>query len=189
MSVRRAVFPEDAAAVSRLLEAYLRQTEREKVDRGLATDPGDGMLPARYQREVDDPATATAGAAVYLAFPPAVDAVHLPDAEAGPAPAEAAGILIAVPASGPAAGPTAGPTPDEVELKRLWVEPVHRASGLGRALLEAAAAGAPEKALRLSVWAWRTDALRAYERAGFLPSPSWEERPQLTCLTRPAPAP
>jgi len=63
LSVRPAVFPRDTAAVGALVGAYLRQTEAEKAERGLAAD----TFPDRYAREIDDPATAFAGRRVHVA--------------------------------------------------------------------------------------------------------------------------
>jgi len=57
VTIREAVFPRDAAAVSALVGAYLRQTEAEKGERGLAAD----IFPERYAREIYDPAAAFAG--------------------------------------------------------------------------------------------------------------------------------
>ncbi|PFG17326.1 acetyltransferase (GNAT) family protein [Propionicimonas paludicola] len=56
----------DAPVVAALLARYLRETEAEKRDHGLpgaSPDP----LPARYQAEIDDPASALAGSDVLLA--------------------------------------------------------------------------------------------------------------------------
>ncbi|MEV7874325.1 hypothetical protein [Microbacterium sp. NPDC089188] len=69
--VRTAVFPRVAAAVSELLGDYLRRTESEKAERGLAT-PG-AALAARYAREIDDPAAAFAGNRVLVATVDDVD--------------------------------------------------------------------------------------------------------------------
>jgi len=63
LAVRTAVFPPDATAVGVLVGAYLRQTETEKVQRGLAAE----TFAERYAQEIDDPATAFADRRVLLA--------------------------------------------------------------------------------------------------------------------------
>lgn len=157
-TVREARFPVDTADVSRLVDAYLRQTESEKVVRGLASPLEGGRLPDRYQSEVDDPARAFASATVLLASLPA-----------GPV-----GVVVL----------TVDPH-GSGEIKRFWVDPASRGAGVGRLLLDAVA-DRVDGSLRLSVWRWRDDALRSYRRAGFVEVPSWESREQLACLQRPA---
>jgi len=157
-TVREARFPDDTADVSRLVDAYLRQTESEKVARRLASPLEGGRLPDRYQAEVDDPARAFSGADVLLAA--------LPTGPVGVV------VLTAQPSGGG-------------EVKRFWVDPAARGVGAGRLLLDAVA-DRVDGPLRLSVWRWRDDALRSYRRAGFVEVPSWEAREQLVCLERPA---
>lgn len=69
------------------------------------------------------------------------------------------------------------------EIKRLFVSDVDRGHGVGRRLLDAAVALIPGEA-RLTVWRWRTAAIRLYEQAGFVQQASWEERDDLVCLSR-----
>ncbi len=154
--VRTAVFPRDAAAVSGLLGDYLRRTESEKAERGLAT-PG-AALAARYAREIDDPAAAFAGNRVLVATVDGVDC----------------GIVVV------------RISPVAVELSRLWTTPPARGRGVGSALLDTALADAVTP-VRLSVWRWRDDAVRLYRRRGFTVVASWDDRPDLICLERPAP--
>ncbi|GAA3654357.1 GNAT family N-acetyltransferase [Microbacterium marinilacus] len=159
-TTRLAQFPADARAVARLLEDYLRQTEREKAEHGLAPG-GAGRLPPRYQAEVDDPATAFADAVVVVAE----------------AAGSVAGVAVLMEPCGDAVA---------AEIKRLWVDPAFRRAGIGRLLLQECvdrAAGV----VRLSVWDWRTPAVRAYEGLGFVQVPSWESRERLICMERTAP--
>jgi ribosomal protein S18 acetylase RimI-like enzyme len=168
----------DALAVAALVETYLRQTEAEKAlhlggreaeaspdvgaDREQAAD--DGSLPERYRREVRHPGEAYAAATVLLA-------------ESGRA---AVGVVVVQPDG------------DAFEIKRLWVDPGARGRRVGSLLIGAAIAlaGHPVPArLRLTVWDWRRDAVALYRRRGFVSVPSWEERPRLLCLERPAEAP
>ena len=69
------------------------------------------------------------------------------------------------------------------EIKRLFVSNMDRGHGVGRRLLDAAVALIPGEA-RLTVWRWRTAAIRLYEQAGFVQQASWEERDDLVCLSR-----
>jgi ribosomal protein S18 acetylase RimI-like enzyme len=115
-------------------------------------------LPDRYRDEVHDPASAFAD-----------DVVLLASVAATPA-----GCVVLT-RSG-----------DEVELKRLWVDPAHRGHGVAAALVRAALAEADGAPVRLSVWRWRTAALALYERLGFAVVASWDARPGLVCLRRPA---
>ncbi|GAA4847973.1 hypothetical protein GCM10023221_28650 [Luteimicrobium xylanilyticum] len=156
VEVCTAHLPDDACDVGRLLEDYLRRTEREKHEHLGADGPGAGApLQPRHLEEVHAPAEAFAGAQILLA------------GSAG----SAVGVVVVTPRPG-----------DVVELKRFWVDPAHRRAGAGGALLDAAirlAAGP----VRLSVWDWRADAIRAYTRRGFAPVASWEpDRPRLVCL-------
>ena len=156
--VRRAILGgRDSAEVGRLVEAYLRQTEREKAAhelRPLFSDSDE--LPASYRAEAARPDTAYAGAAVYLA-------------ELG---SSAVGVAVVRSAEGAA------------EIKRLWADPRARGLRVGSALLAAVLEEHPEP-VRLSVWDWRDDAMRLYVSRGFVRVPSWDERPRLVCLERP----
>lgn len=167
----------DAPAVAALVETYLRQTEAEKAlhlgGREAGTSPevaadgeptaADGSLPERYRGEVRHPGEAYAAATVLLA-------------ETGGA---AVGVVVAQPGG------------DVFEIKRLWVDPAARGRRVGSLLIDAAIAlaGYPVPTrLRLTVWDWRHDAVGLYRRRGFVSVPSWEERPRLLCLERPADA-
>ncbi|WPF83747.1 GNAT family N-acetyltransferase [Sanguibacter sp. 4.1] len=152
-AVREARFPQDSAVVSRLVAAYLRRTESEKAERALADERDDGSLPARYQSEVDDPAAAFASSTVLL----------------GVADREAVAMVVLSSEAGAAS------------IARFWVDPVHRGHGVGRRLLAEALARLP-RPVRLSVWDWRTPAIRTYERSGFAVVPSWESRERLVCM-------
>jgi GNAT superfamily N-acetyltransferase len=77
---------------------------------------------------------------------------------------------------------TRGP---ESEIKRLWAAAAVRGRGVGSALMDAASSAGT--ALRLSVWEWRTDAIRLYESRGFVNVVSWDSRARLVCMMRPAP--
>jgi ribosomal protein S18 acetylase RimI-like enzyme len=175
--------PEVRESVSRLLTAYLWQTEQEKLeqekaeqekleDAGPATPsprptPDHSALPARYRAEIADPRAAFRAGDVFLA-------------RRGQSPAgatEAVGLVVAMPV-----GPTV------VEIKRLWVEPTARRSGLGSALIRAAVRRAAEnncETVRLTVWQWRDGALASYRKRGFVISAEpWDARPGLVCLER-----
>lgn len=141
----------DAGAVSRLVGEYLRQTESEKVAHGVAA-PTVG-LPAAYAAEVDDPLTAYADCAVWVAE---IDG-------------EVVGVVVLREVEG------------ETEIKRLWAAPEMRRRGVGSALLDAAVASAGG-GVRLSVWEWRTDVIRLYASRGFTPVPPWDARPSLVCM-------
>jgi hypothetical protein len=67
--------PADMAAVARLLEGYLRQTEEEKRSFGVEASSPDG-LSARYGSEVQDPAGVFADAWTLLARQAEVIAVR-----------------------------------------------------------------------------------------------------------------
>lgn len=101
----------DADAVSRLVEAYLLQTEREK-----ATDGGEAAsdLAEHYRREVEDPARAYENGDVYLA-------------ELG---GEAVGVAVVVQNEA-----------TSFEIKRVWVDPSARGHRIGSTLLDAAVEG------------------------------------------------
>ena len=146
----------DAAAVSAAVGAYLRQTEAEKRREGVVPrHDGAAELPERYRAEVDDSAAAYAGFHVLLAD---VDEVTV-------------GVVVVAPVD------------DGVEIKRLWAAPAARGRGIGSALLDAAVTAA-DSAVRLSVWEWRTGALRLYESRGFTRVPSWDDRDRLVCMVR-----
>lgn len=150
----------DAAAVGRLVAAYLLQTEQEKAAQ-LGEAPFVGVLPERYRREVDDPAAAYAGAEVLVA-----------DAGTGPTG------VITVHRAGTA-----------WEIKRVWVDPAARGQRVGGMLLDAAldfAAANGAGPVRLTVWDWREDAIALYRRRGFVAVPSWEDRARLICMERSA---
>ena len=153
VTVREARFPQDSAVVSRLVAAYLRQTEAEKVEHALADERVDGTLPARYQSEIDDPASAFARSTVLL----------------GASDREAVAMVVL--SSEERAG----------AIARFWVDPVYRGHGVGGRLLAEALARLP-RPVRLSVWDWRTPAIRTYERSGFAVVPSWESRERLVCM-------
>ena len=149
---------ESRREVSRLLEDYLLETEGEKALHGLASASQPASLPAHYQSEVDDPGAHFAGACILTATQDRV----------------VCGMVIAV--------------PGELgvwEIKRLWVDPPARGTGVGSALLQAAltsAAASGGTVVRLTVWSWRESALRAYRRFGFTEVASWDERNELTCM-------
>jgi GNAT superfamily N-acetyltransferase len=149
----------DAAVVGALVRTYLLQTEQEKRLEGVAAGP-ETLLPENYQREVGDPAVAYAGHRVFLA--------------------EVAGQPVGVVIVGGGAG--------DSEIKRLWAEPRARGRGVGLALL-AAAIDSSDGPLRLTVWRWRTPAIRLYESLGFVQVASWDARAGLVCMVRnPAPS-
>lgn len=152
-AVREARFPEDTAVVSRLVAAYLHQTETEKAEHALADRRDDGMLPARYQSEVDDPAAAFASSTVLL----------------GVTDREAVGMVVLFSDAG------AG------SIARFWVDPSHRGHGVGRCLLAEALVRLP-RPVRLSVWDWRSPAIHSYERSGFAVVSSWDSRERLVCM-------
>ncbi|WP_218915271.1 GNAT family N-acetyltransferase [Aeromicrobium massiliense] len=138
--------------MSSLLDAYLRQTETEKAEHGVAPRAAD--LPERYAREVDRPAEALAGMRVLVASVDGED------------------CGIAVVSGSPARGS---------EIKRFWTTPPARGHGLGSALL-AEALGQAARPVRLSVWEWRDPAIRMYRRLGFATAERWDDRERLVCL-------
>lgn len=158
VTVRTAQFPTDSATVARLVGDYLRQTEREKAERGLAAAFGTGLLPDRYQAEVDSPESAFAALTVLVAE----------------ADGQAVGVAVVAIEEATGLG----------EIKRLWVAPDRRGSGIGRRLLETAVSMVPGTT-RLSVWDWRGPAIHSYQRLGFVEVPSWETRKRLICMERP----
>lgn len=143
----------DQRAVSGLVEFYLRQTESEKTRNGVASGPADGLLPARYQAEVQDPTDAYRGCRVLLA--------------------EVSGDPVGIGIVRREA--------ESAELKRLCVLPGARGRGIGAALLDAALRHRL-RPFRLTVWDWRLAAIRLYESRGFTTVPSWEERERLLCM-------
>lgn len=149
--IRPARFPRDGDSVSMLVGDYLRRTESEKAEHGLVD--ADAAMPARYAREIDDPADVFADRRVLIA---AVDDVDC-------------GVVVVA------------RTVRGSEISRFWTAPAARGRGVGSALLAAAVDGAP-RPVRLSVWRWREPALSLYVRAGFEVVPSWDERPDLVCL-------
>lgn len=147
----------DAKAVSRLVRAYLVQTEREKATY-LGHTFTNAELPERYRQEVEHPACAYERATVYIA-------------ELGCSPV---GVVIVQ--------QTAGAR----EIKRVWVDPNARGHRVGSALVDAALSQL-DLPIRLTVWDWREDAIRLYRNRGFFPVSSWEDRPRLLCMeNRPA---
>ncbi|MCO7204778.1 GNAT family N-acetyltransferase [Microbacterium sp. CnD16-F] len=147
----------DRAAVASMLTAYHAQTEREKVERGLA-EPG--PLPERYAVEVRDPVRSFDGAVVLVA--------ERDEAAIGMVVMHRAGSDVELERLWVApAGRRSGAG------SALLTDAAERARALG-------AAG-----LRLSVWNWRADALALYAREGLVEAPSWESRAQLVCLRLP----
>ncbi|WP_091723188.1 GNAT family N-acetyltransferase [Pseudarthrobacter equi] len=144
----------DAEAVSRLVEAYLIQTEREKATY-LGGTFRDAELPERYRQEVDHPERAYLSADVYVA-------------ELGNSPV---GVVVVQ------------QTAEAREIKRFWVEPGARGHRVGSALMDAAIRQ-QDLPIRLTVWDWRDDAIRLYGKRGFIPVPSWEDRPRLLCMEK-----
>lgn len=141
-----------------LLQDYHRQTEQEKAAHGIGMVPASGLLPAKYQHEIDRPSEAFANSRVFIA--------HKDEAPVG--------MLVLTPVD-----------QGTSELKRLWVDPSLRGSGVGAALLREALLAAEERgseSVRLTVWEWREPAIRSYLRRGFRIVPSWEERAGLRCM-------
>ena len=147
-----ASFPQDSVSVSALLDDYLRQTEAEKVEHGLA--PRTDRLPQRYGREVAHPAESLNGMRVILAR----------------ADGEVCGIVVV---STSASGAS--------EIKRFWTTPAARGRGVGSALISEAVRLAV-RPVRLSVWEWREPAIRMYRNLGFAEAEPWDERERLLCL-------
>ena len=97
----------DNDAVSRLVEAYLRQTEAEKVLHLGNADVG-ADLPERYRAEIDNPARAYENAVVYVA-------------ELG----SLVGVVVLQ------------QNVTTSEIKRVWVDPSARGLKVGSALIDA----------------------------------------------------
>ena len=136
--------------------AYHLRTQAEKGE--AVTEVGG--LPDRYRAEVLDPRTAF------------VDDVLLIASSGG----TAVGCLVVT-----------APVNGQCEVKRLWTDPAFRGRGIASGLVSAAlthAADSGVSMVRLSVWAWRADAIGLYERLGFTVSESWDERAQLVCMQR-----
>ncbi|MGM1018457.1 MAG: GNAT family N-acetyltransferase [Actinomycetota bacterium] len=150
--VREATFPHDSASVSALLDDYLRQTEAEKAERGLA--PRVSTLPDRYLREVTHPAESLNGTRVFVARVEGEDC----------------GIAV-----------VSMSTSGASEVKRFWTTPPARGRGVGTALMREAirVAGRP---VRLSVWDWREPAIRMYQNLGFVNAEPWDDREGLLCF-------
>ncbi|WP_329416247.1 GNAT family N-acetyltransferase [Streptomyces sp. NBC_00704] len=149
----------DAAAedgFAALLAAYHLRTQTEKGEAVTGVD----ALPDRYRAEISDPRTAFADDVVLTALHGGV----------------AVGCLVLT-----------APADGRSEIKRVWTDPEHRGRGIASALLRAALAAAAAdgtSAVRLSVWAWRTEAVSLYERLGFTVTESWDERERLVCMQR-----
>ncbi|MGZ9935423.1 GNAT family N-acetyltransferase [Streptomyces sp. NC-S4] len=142
--------------LSGLLAAYHLRTQEEK---GEAVAGVDG-LPGRYRAEITDPQVAFARDEVLLA--------SIGDT--------AVGCLV-----------VAAPVDGSSEVKRLWTAPEFRGLGIAGRLVGAALTHAEEsglRAVRLSVWQWRTGAIALYERLGFTVTGSWDERDRLVCMER-----
>lgn len=97
----------DNDAVSRLVEAYLRKTEDEKV-LYLGEAHGGADLPDRYRPEIDNPARAYENAVVYVA-------------ELG----SLVGVVVLQ------------QNVTTAEIKRVWVDPSARGLRVGSALIDA----------------------------------------------------
>lgn len=150
--------------LGKLLQDYHRKTEQEKAAHGFGTVSASGLLPVKYQHEIDWPSEAFADSRVLIAHQ-----------DAAPV-----GMLVLTPV-----GQTAS------EVKRLWVDPSLRGAGIGAALLREALLAAElggSESVRLTVWEWREPALRSYLRSGFRVVPSWEERAGLQCMELRLPA-
>ncbi|KQO07533.1 hypothetical protein ASF06_13130 [Agreia sp. Leaf244] len=144
----------DNAAVGRLVEAYLTQTESEKAAHlGEGHDTKAHGLPERYRDEVADPRRAYAGSVVSVA--------------------EVNGSLmgLVIVQRNEAAR----------EIKRLWVDPGARGLRVGSALMDAALTRR-DLPIRLTVWDWRDGPVRLYRSRGFDLVESWDDRPRLLCM-------
>jgi ribosomal protein S18 acetylase RimI-like enzyme len=155
--VRPADLALDASDVSTAVRAYLAQTEEEKRRESGAASETISALPERYRVEVEDPSTAYDGCRVLVA--------EVDDAVVG--------VVVSRADDG------------FTEIKRLWADPRVRGRGVGSALLDAAI-DAAEGEVRLSVWEWRERAIDLYASRGFRLAESWDPRPRLVCMTRPA---
>ena len=145
-----------AAAVSRMVEAYLLQTEGEK---GAAVTHA-SALPERYRHEIEQPAQAFAGSQVLCA--------QVDGAIAGMA------VLTA---------PEQGRCEVKRLWTEPWARGSGVGRALLDACVEQAR-DRGDHAVELTVWRWRDAAIRLYERAGFERVDSWDERPDLVCLRR-----
>jgi ribosomal protein S18 acetylase RimI-like enzyme len=144
----------DNAAVGRLVEAYLTQTESEKAAHlGEGGNARTHELPERYRDEVDDPRRAYAGSVVSVAD------------------ADGSLVGLVVVQLNEAAR----------EIKRLWVDPGARGLRVGSALLDAALTRR-DLPIRLTVWDWRDGPVRLYRSRGFDLVESWDDRPRLLCM-------
>lgn len=154
---------ESGAAIGALLADYHLRTEAEKADAGLSTPVSRvEELPARYLAEIRSPEVVFRDDTVFVAR---VDG-------------EAIGCAVLM-----------RPFDGISELKRLWVSPSARGTGVGGRLVASAIevataspADRPDRTIRLSVWDWRHGAIGLYERHGFREAPSWEERDRLRCF-------
>ncbi|GIG54871.1 GNAT family N-acetyltransferase [Demequina activiva] len=154
--VRLAVLSDDhdAAAVSRMLAAYLLETEREKG----ASVAGASALPERYRHEVEQPARAFAAAEVWIA--------QADGAIAGMA------VLTA---------PEQGRCEIKRLWTEPWARGTGVGRRLVEHCVDRAR-GRRDTAVELTVWRWREGAIRLYERAGFAAVESWDDRAGLVCL-------
>ncbi|MDN4640399.1 GNAT family N-acetyltransferase [Agreia sp. PsM10] len=144
----------DNAAVGRLVEAYLTQTESEKAAHlGEGEDAHTHELPERYRDEVDDPRRAYTGSVVSVA--------------------EADGSLVGL--------VVVQQNEAAREIKRLWVDPGARGLRVGSALMDAALTRR-DLPIRLTVWDWRDGPVRLYRSRGFDLVESWDDRPRLLCM-------
>lgn len=142
----------DSEGVGLLVEAYLRQTEREKAAH-LGGATADASVPSRYRAEIDEPARAYEDSVVYVA--------------------ESKGELLGV--------VVVKTNTATREIKRLWVDPGARGRRVGAALIDAAIEFR-DLPVRLTVWDWRADAIQLYRSRGFQVAESWEERARLVCM-------
>jgi putative acetyltransferase len=152
---------DEVKALAGLLADYHLCTEAEKGS------PVDGVddLPRRYRSEVSDPQAAFLGDAVLMAVSGSSQGTETP-----------VGCVVVT-----------DPVEGRSEIKRLWVTPEARGRGAASRLVEAALAHASRsgvRAVRLSVWRWRTGAVALYGRLGFTVTPSWDGRDQLVCMER-----
>lgn len=65
----------------------------------------------------------------------------------------------------------------------MGAAPAFRGRGIGSALIDTALQTGGGT-VRLSVWQWRSDAIRLYPSGGFRRVPSWDPRPALLCKER-----
>jgi N-acetylglutamate synthase-like GNAT family acetyltransferase len=152
--------PDDATAIGEALQAYLVQTEKEKIERGTGgcLSPT-GELPVKYRAEVEDPAGALSNCLVFVAE---LDR-------------SVVGVVVVKPQA------------ESVEIKRLWASPGVRGRGVGSTLLDVAIVAAGSVPVTLTVWDWRQSVIHMYESHGFAQVTSWDERPRLICMRRDVP--